>query len=70
MGCFPRTYWGTKLLCWALLSVLFLVSLSLHRLQTAVVMYWSCVLLSLDFLIYLCPGQALLLVETSDLGGD
>lgn len=39
-------------------------------LQTAVVMCWSCALLSLDFPIYLCPGQALLLVETSDLGED
>lgn len=26
-----QTSWGTKLLCWALLSVMFSVSLSLHR---------------------------------------
>lgn len=41
-----------------------------EAMQAAVVMCWSYVLLSLDFPIYLCPGQALLLVETSDLGGD
>lgn len=72
-GCLPGAFWGIKLLCWALLSVVLLVPTcpaQVKALQTAVITCQSCVLLTLDSPIPLCLGQALLLMETTDLGGD
>lgn len=42
----------------------------LKVLQTAMIMCQLCVLLPLDSPIHLCLGQALLLMEITDLGGD
>lgn len=70
-GCIRLSFLGMKLLGTAFIGVLIATQpAEMKAMQTAMVMCQLHILLPLNSPIHLCLGQALLLTETMDLGGD